>query len=310
MPAQPPSAHAVVSPRGAGRWQRGHPWIFRSDVLERPTSPAGAVQVRDERWCWAAIAVALFAIDLEHHLLPDRLTLPGIAVGLILSIIVPPGIVETAAGADRAAFTFLIDAYREEEVKGEKRVSLALHPQLAPYKVAVLPLLKKRPEIVELCHRIKDDLKRDIMAVYDVGSDGTVLYQGNRVFLGVAFSGDGKLLDAVEKEKGLLVFLFAIISLVRDSEGEATHLSRWAGIGRKSPLLAGVFTFILLAFAGIPLTSGFTSKFAVFGAAAPLGLLAPALRIRSELIESMSAPMTMRTTLTRSRKLTNPPSLS
>ncbi|MBX3030071.1 MAG: glycine--tRNA ligase [Chloroflexi bacterium] len=78
-----------------------------------------------------------------------------------------PHIVETAAGADRAPFTFLIDAYREEEVKGEKRVSLALHPQLAPYKVAVLPLLKKRPEIVELCHRIKADLKRDMMAVYD-----------------------------------------------------------------------------------------------------------------------------------------------
>jgi glycyl-tRNA synthetase len=78
-----------------------------------------------------------------------------------------PWIVETAAGADRAAFTFLIDAYREEQVKGETRVSLALHPDLAPYKVAVLPLLKKRPEIVELCHRIKDDLKRDVMAVYD-----------------------------------------------------------------------------------------------------------------------------------------------
>ncbi len=78
-----------------------------------------------------------------------------------------PWIVETAAGADRAAFTFLIDAYREEEVKGETRVSLALHPELAPYKVAVLPLLKKRAEIVELCHRIKDDLKRETMAVYD-----------------------------------------------------------------------------------------------------------------------------------------------
>jgi NADH-quinone oxidoreductase subunit N len=60
---------------------------------------------------------------------------------------------------------------------------------------------------------------------------------------------------------------FAILTLVRDAEGEATHLSRWAGLGRKSPLFAGVFTFILLAFAGIPLTSGFTSKFAVFGAA-------------------------------------------
>jgi NADH-quinone oxidoreductase subunit N len=60
---------------------------------------------------------------------------------------------------------------------------------------------------------------------------------------------------------------FAIISLVRDADGEATHLSRWAGIGKKSPLLAGTFTFILLAFAGIPLTSGFMSKFAIFGAA-------------------------------------------
>jgi glycyl-tRNA synthetase len=78
-----------------------------------------------------------------------------------------PWIIETSAGGDRAPFTFLIDAYREEEVRGEKRVSLALHPELAPYKVAVLPLLKKRPEIVELCHRIKADLQRHTMAVYD-----------------------------------------------------------------------------------------------------------------------------------------------
>jgi NADH-quinone oxidoreductase subunit N len=60
---------------------------------------------------------------------------------------------------------------------------------------------------------------------------------------------------------------FGIVTLVRDAAGEATHLSRWAGLGRKSPLFAAVFTFLLLAFAGIPLTSGFTSKFAVFGAA-------------------------------------------
>jgi glycyl-tRNA synthetase len=78
-----------------------------------------------------------------------------------------PFIVETAGGPDRAAFTFLIDGYREEEVRGEKRVVLGLHPDLAPYKVAVLPLLKKRPEIVEICHRLRDDLARDVMAVYD-----------------------------------------------------------------------------------------------------------------------------------------------
>jgi NADH-quinone oxidoreductase subunit N len=64
-----------------------------------------------------------------------------------------------------------------------------------------------------------------------------------------------------------VIAAFGVVTLVRDAEGEATHLSRWAGLGRRSPLLAGVFSFILLAFAGIPLTSGFTSKFAVFGAA-------------------------------------------
>jgi len=64
-----------------------------------------------------------------------------------------------------------------------------------------------------------------------------------------------------------VIAAFAVVTLVRDADGEATHLSRWAGLGRRSPLLAGVFTLILLAFAGIPLTSGFVSKFAVFGAA-------------------------------------------
>ena len=78
-----------------------------------------------------------------------------------------PWIVETAVGADRAAFTFLIDAYREEEVRGEKRVVLAFHPDLAPYKVAVLPLLKKRPEIVALCEKLVTDLRTEMLAVYD-----------------------------------------------------------------------------------------------------------------------------------------------
>jgi NADH-quinone oxidoreductase subunit N len=59
---------------------------------------------------------------------------------------------------------------------------------------------------------------------------------------------------------------FAIVSLVRDPTGEATKLSQWAGLGKTSPLIAGAFTILLLAFAGIPLTSGFTSKFAVFSA--------------------------------------------
>jgi NADH-quinone oxidoreductase subunit N len=66
---------------------------------------------------------------------------------------------------------------------------------------------------------------------------------------------------------------FAVVTLVRDAGGEATHLSRWAGLGRRSPLVAAVFAVFLLAFAGIPLTSGFAGKFAVFTAAAQGGAM-------------------------------------
>ena len=60
------------------------------------------------------------------------------------------------------------------------------------------------------------------------------------------------------------VTAFAIVALVRKSGVEATHLSEWAGLGRRNPLIAGVFGFLMLSFAGIPLTAGFTSKFALF----------------------------------------------
>jgi NADH-quinone oxidoreductase subunit N len=78
---------------------------------------------------------------------------------------------------------------------------------------------------------------------------------------------------------------FAIVTLVRDSTGEATHLSQWAGLGKRSPVVAAAFALFLLAFAGIPLTSGFTGKFAVFtagieGGATPIvviGLVASAV---------------------------------
>ena len=60
---------------------------------------------------------------------------------------------------------------------------------------------------------------------------------------------------------------FALLTLVRDGDGEASHLSQWAGLARRSPVTAAVMALFLLALAGIPLTSGFTGKFAVFRAA-------------------------------------------
>ena len=78
-----------------------------------------------------------------------------------------PYVIEPSAGADRATLAFLIDAYREEKVRKEKRVVLALQHRLAPIKVAVLPLLRNRPEIVETAKSIAGDLRKQYKAVYD-----------------------------------------------------------------------------------------------------------------------------------------------
>ena len=68
------------------------------------------------------------------------------------------------------------------------------------------------------------------------------------------------------------VALFGLVSLVRGPDGEATHLSAWAGLGKRAPVVAAAVTFLMLALAGIPLTSGFTAKFAVFAAALADGM--------------------------------------
>ena len=80
---------------------------------------------------------------------------------------VVPFVIEPAAGVDRALLAFLADAYQEEEVRGEKRVVLRFHPELAPVKVAVLPLLKKRDEIVRTAHAIRAELAKRWRVVYD-----------------------------------------------------------------------------------------------------------------------------------------------
>jgi len=78
-----------------------------------------------------------------------------------------PYIIEPSGGVDRSFLAFLIDAYREEKVRGEKRVVLGLHKSLAPIKVAVLPLLSNRPEIVEMAKKIAQDLRKYFTVTYD-----------------------------------------------------------------------------------------------------------------------------------------------
>lgn len=97
-------------------------------------------------------------------------------------------------------------------------------------------------------------------------------------FVGLHQTGDADKLSSIQAVLFYLVTYgfttvaaFAIVTLVRDAGGEVTQLQRWAGIGKESPLVAGVFAFLLLGMAGIPLTSGFTGKWAVFASAAAGG---------------------------------------
>jgi glycyl-tRNA synthetase len=78
-----------------------------------------------------------------------------------------PYIIEPSGGVDRSILAFLVDAYHEEIVRDEKRVVLRLSKALAPTKVAVLPLLRNRPEIVGMARELTHALKKEMVATYD-----------------------------------------------------------------------------------------------------------------------------------------------
>ena len=77
-----------------------------------------------------------------------------------------PYVIEPAMGIDRCFLTLLIDAYAEEEVRGEKRIVLRLKPELAPVKVAVLPL-SRNEQLVPPARRVWDLLRPHFMTQYD-----------------------------------------------------------------------------------------------------------------------------------------------
>ncbi|GAA5145065.1 NADH-quinone oxidoreductase subunit NuoN [Nocardioides marinquilinus] len=122
---------------------------------------------------------------------------------------------------------------------------------------------------------VQSDVKR-MLAYSSVAHTGFLLTG----VLGVQASGD--LADGqVTSLQAVLFYLtsygfatvgsFALVSLVRDAGGEATAFDRWTGLGRRSPLVAGVFALFLFSMAGIPLTAGFVGKWAVFTVAMSAG---------------------------------------
>lgn len=77
-----------------------------------------------------------------------------------------PHVIEPAAGATRAMMAFLLSAYDEDEVGGERRSVLRLHPRLSPYQVAILPLSKKE-ELSPLAHEVAKICRSHYMCEYD-----------------------------------------------------------------------------------------------------------------------------------------------
>ncbi len=93
-----------------------------------------------------------------------------------------PYVIEPAAGADRATLAFLVDAYREEEIRERKRSVLKIHPALAPFKVAILPLLRNRADVVETAKNLYTDLRRHFPTDYnDTGAIGKLYARQDEV---------------------------------------------------------------------------------------------------------------------------------
>jgi glycyl-tRNA synthetase len=76
-------------------------------------------------------------------------------------------VIEPAAGVNRAMLAFLVDSYAEEVVADRPRTVLRLHPEIAPVKVAVLPLIPRNEDIAGRAQRLYEELRRVVVAEYD-----------------------------------------------------------------------------------------------------------------------------------------------
>ena len=116
---------------------------------------------------------------------------------------------------------------------------------------------------------LQDDIKR-MLAYSSIAHAGFLL----TAVVAADRAGTASMLFYLAAYGFTTVGAFAVVTMVRTATGEATSVSAWSGLARRSPLLAGVFALFLLGFAGIPLTSGFTAKYAVFTAASGAGAAA------------------------------------
>jgi len=107
-----------------------------------------------------------------------------------------PYVIEPAGGVDRSLLAFLVDAYDEEEVAGRERTVLRLHPEIAPVKAAVLPLIAKSDEMVAKARSLYEELRRRSVVEYDDnGAIGRRYRRQDEIGTPYAFTVDEQTLD-------------------------------------------------------------------------------------------------------------------
>ena len=151
--------------------------------------------------------------------------------------------------------------------------------QLAVVAIAILTMV-----VGAVLSVTQTDVKR-LLAYSSIAHAGFILV-GVLAFSEAAITGVMFYLAAYG---AMTIAAFAIITMVRQDGSEASHLSQWAGLGRRHPVVAGTFAFLLLAFAGIPLTSGFTAKFATFAPAVASGTTGTVMVVVGVLASAVTA---------------------
>jgi glycyl-tRNA synthetase len=155
-----------------------------------------------------------------------------------------PYVIEPAMGVDRAVLTVLIDGYAEEQVGAERRVVLRVKPDLAPVKVAVLPLLRNRPELVQRARALAADLRPVLAAMYDdTASIGKLYRRQDEIGTPFCVTVDVETLDdgaATIRERDSMTQERVSLDLIPGRlaalvAGSAT----WEGVARGTPAAAG-----------------------------------------------------------------------
>lgn len=99
------------------------------------------------------------SFDLEQHAKASGKAMEYFDEGQKVRYV--PHVIEPSLGVDRLALALICSAYDEDEIEGEKRTVLRFHPRIAPVKAAVFPLVKNRPELLDLAKKFYTGLKEE-----------------------------------------------------------------------------------------------------------------------------------------------------